>query len=607
MRRVALFLTALFAINLILTPAQSAVKAGEKCAKQGATSIVSGKKYTCIKSGNKLVWNKGVAIPKKVIASEPTLVPTMSPTQTLTPTPGLTTTPSPTVTNISTEVALQQYKDAKLISTRCDFKKYGVTKVLGIDYWGRGSYVRCSTNGFWYKDINDSVPVENYSPKINISEFNTLTFPWKSPCEFDPWVPSQWKEYEQFAMKTFGCSRPLRFVDVSLPNVSPKAELTHRNELNQVSVCKLPEVFVRTSQGTTNNVGHRNTWKFSGDLIIQVIPVQFTDFKASKSPIEDYGAYIEYFKEMFYKTSDGNTRIQFRIPNEYLQLGADLKSFDTGQMLTKNLDSWHQLDLPKFQKSIFDKADSQFDFTGVKMTLLIFPLTVPDNYIAHHPTFRMDNVFTNEGVVPSTYIMPPANANSRADWYGVEPFLHLHEFFHANGMLSDHLGTSDQGGDFYGTGNWGNMAGMLTDHILWDKWLAGMLSDSQVICGKSNGTSTYWLKPATYFGQFEKLLVIPLSSTRAIAVESQRLAGMNYKLTSESIGALVYTVDVLDDRYDGGFEVIKPTNRTTSVLEGPFIYYDAPLKLNESVTVWGYKITVIESGDFGDVVKVEKI
>ena len=82
---------------------------------------------------------------------------------------------------------------------------------------------------------------------------------------------------------------------------------------------------------------------------------------------------------------------------------------------------------------------------------------------------------------------------------------------------------------------------------------------------------------------------------------------MNYKLTSESIGALVYTVDVLDDRYDGGFEVIKPTNRTTSVLEGPFIYYDAPLKLNESVTVLGYKITVVESGDFGDVVKVEKI
>ena len=30
------------------------------------------------------------------------------------------------------------------------------------------------------------------------------------------------------------------------------------------------------------------------------------------------------------------------------------------------------------------------------------------------------------------------------------------------------------------------------------------------------------------------------------------------KLTKESQGALVYTVDVLDNKYDGGFEVIKP-------------------------------------------------
>ena len=39
---------------------------GGKCAKVGATSISSGKKYTCIKSGNKLVWNKGALIINQV-------------------------------------------------------------------------------------------------------------------------------------------------------------------------------------------------------------------------------------------------------------------------------------------------------------------------------------------------------------------------------------------------------------------------------------------------------------------------------------------------------------------------------------------------------------
>lgn len=37
-------------------------KAGAKCTKAGATSVVAGKKFTCVKSGKKLVWNKGVVV-----------------------------------------------------------------------------------------------------------------------------------------------------------------------------------------------------------------------------------------------------------------------------------------------------------------------------------------------------------------------------------------------------------------------------------------------------------------------------------------------------------------------------------------------------------------
>lgn len=58
----------LLAISLLgVAPAQAADKAGAKCSKAGATTTVSGKKYTCIKSGGKLVWNKGVTI-KKVVS-----------------------------------------------------------------------------------------------------------------------------------------------------------------------------------------------------------------------------------------------------------------------------------------------------------------------------------------------------------------------------------------------------------------------------------------------------------------------------------------------------------------------------------------------------------
>jgi hypothetical protein len=438
--------------------------------------------------------------------------------------------------------------------------------------------------------------------------YTSETYPWRTPCDTDPWVPAEWKEYEQFAWTYFRCSRPMRFQEASLPNIKPQSALTPTSELNNVSTCKVPEIAVRTAQGTYNNVGHRNSWKFNGDLIVQVVPVQFTDFRAAKTPKEEYGKYFDYIKNMFYKISDGNTRIDMRVPENYLQINADLQSFDTGGFLEKNNRfKWKLLDTPRYQNAIFSVADAAIDFTNVKLTIIVVPLSVPDNYIAHHPKFRMDNVVTNEATINANYIMPPANMNSGDDWYGVDPYLHLHEIHHATGMLSDHLGDRDLGGSFNGTGQWGHMSTMLTDFILWDKWLTGMLDDSQVICAKNSGVGTYWIKPATYFGKFEKFLVIPLSATKLIAIESQRAAGVNFKLTSESQGALVYTVDVLDDRYDGGFEVLRPGNRKTGINNGPFMLWDAPLKLNEELTVWGFKIKVVESGNFGDVVKVEKI
>jgi hypothetical protein len=63
------------ALFLVPLNAVAAVKAGDTCKKVGTTATANGKKYTCIKSGKKLVWNKGVAV-----APKPTPTPTPTPT-----------------------------------------------------------------------------------------------------------------------------------------------------------------------------------------------------------------------------------------------------------------------------------------------------------------------------------------------------------------------------------------------------------------------------------------------------------------------------------------------------------------------------------------------
>ena len=58
-------LAVLVAVSLLgIAPAQAATKPGSKCTKAGATVNSAGKKFTCIKSSGKLVWNKGVTIKK---------------------------------------------------------------------------------------------------------------------------------------------------------------------------------------------------------------------------------------------------------------------------------------------------------------------------------------------------------------------------------------------------------------------------------------------------------------------------------------------------------------------------------------------------------------
>ena len=67
------------AIAVLLTlagPVQAATpKAGAKCTKVGSTATASGKKFTCVKSGTKLVWNKGVAVKAAVKPQAPATVP----------------------------------------------------------------------------------------------------------------------------------------------------------------------------------------------------------------------------------------------------------------------------------------------------------------------------------------------------------------------------------------------------------------------------------------------------------------------------------------------------------------------------------------------------
>jgi hypothetical protein len=74
MRKVAISVSVLTLIATLLAPMQAnaaTAKAGAACTKLKATQTVGTKKFTCIKSGKKLVWDKGVTIPKASTTKPP--------------------------------------------------------------------------------------------------------------------------------------------------------------------------------------------------------------------------------------------------------------------------------------------------------------------------------------------------------------------------------------------------------------------------------------------------------------------------------------------------------------------------------------------------------
>lgn len=96
----------------------AAPKAGTKCTKKNSTATSSGKLFTCIQSGKKLVWNKGVLIPKPTptpspSSSKPTAIgdPIGAVGSTTTPTP--TPTVAPVFINTVAKQAFEMIQTAK--------------------------------------------------------------------------------------------------------------------------------------------------------------------------------------------------------------------------------------------------------------------------------------------------------------------------------------------------------------------------------------------------------------------------------------------------------------------------------------------------------------
>ena len=537
MRKIALAsISALFLLTSIPSPSSAAVS-GSKCTKAGTTKTVTNIKYTCVKQGNKLVWNKGVAT--KPVA-KPSATPTPTPTETAKP----EAKPKPTPT--------QQ-------------------------------------------------PASNVMPL----------------CAEDPEVPAEWAAVQQWSKEYMKCAFPYRYLKGDSNFATPKTEISPSSALIDINKCKISDPVKRPWRSAAFPM-ESTLFNLARSAQILVLPVQFLDVQATTSPKADYEKYINFNIEYAKNSSDIPLFPKATYVANYLQLNQPIAFFSqNGQGLNDEHGEVNVL-----QEYAIDAAKKAgFNIGEFDQIVIVPPPNASRNDITFHMNFRSPPRNLAGRNISIYQYGPIALVPAIKGYWGVEPNLYQHEQVNHQQGLDDTVADWGEAGvenlpanptlEQIGMGYWGNMSGAKSELITWHKWVIGYMADSQIRCVSKDTVSTHWLRPATINGQFIKTAVIPLSATKAVVVESERSFGYNFKFPKSSNGALVYLIDVtkihggVDGRFGYGAHVLLPNSRQVPLETNKVLMAEAPLRLGEVVEVGGIKITVIESGDFGDVIKVE--
>jgi hypothetical protein len=172
MTRTRILVTLLLCFSLVTPTSYAAVKAGTKCTKAGATATASGKKFTCVKSGTRLVWNKGVAVKAAPKPSSTPVAKPIEPTSTPTPT---TTSSVPPKTSDPFSVygsdaerfkAVDQY-GAKIVASR---KKDVASLISILETPNDAAVIRMTQNAqFAYSVYEQFMPL-GFAPKWIVGE-----------------------------------------------------------------------------------------------------------------------------------------------------------------------------------------------------------------------------------------------------------------------------------------------------------------------------------------------------------------------------------------------------------------------------------------------------
>jgi len=358
-----------------------------------------------------------------------------------------------------------------------------------------------------------------------------------------------------------------------------------------ITDCKLPVADGRgdVSIGGWPRIDER--LKSTGDVTATVVMVDFPDAPASMTP-NDAFARISPSADVFKEMSYGKFNYTFKPQLKWYRMSKNSSDYVAG--------GWTFIKHRDYITEAAKLADADIDFSKTDSLII---LANPDARGMGYSGPAFAAIRKSGITLDGKYISNGAtSAYDLNDWKSI--WLN-HEVTHTLGLVDLYAFTQSNPANrhdglrytgefsYMGLSSYESNAPSL---FAYERWNLGWIDDSQIKCLK-DVKSTELISPVQTSGGV-KAVIIPISRTKAVVIESRRALGIDKNIAKS--GALVYVVDSSIQSGQGPVKVFP-----SDVSSDPR-YLKAPRALGESVTTEGITIKVTKSDDSGDTVEITK-
>ncbi len=344
----------------------------------------------------------------------------------------------------------------------------------------------------------------------------------------------------------------------------------------------------------------------SGVVKWALIPIDFPDLRGQENFRARVDDQMKLLSDWFEVVSGGRFKVEWVVADNWVTLPEETGEY----VIPESVNLRDAANGPKLFVDAMNSADPDFDFTGIQTVNFILP--AGQTFIGEGSQgFPWDEAVrsyaSDEGKI-SSYSIPGAFFDLPGKTYWS---YWAHEFGHSIGL--PHVGASR--GNLPPFNPWdlmGGQDGPSKELSGWLRFLTGWLDSDQVFCKDAAKISDLEvnLVPLSDDKSGTKFVVVPLTETKALLIESRRETKFSCKTSPSRDGVLVYVYDATLGHNEDFLIPISPGKRPNQSDDcnslsgrGTPTNPDYLLRKGDLVNVDGIQVKVLSTGSL-DRIKI---